>query len=59
MGKSSYYYENYEDNRCSEIKTKKEPLDNIADDYLDGSCTKSPWSEERYVKLYCIDDGIL
>ena len=36
FGKSWFYTEDYEDSQCTEIKSKKERLDSIPDDYLDG-----------------------
>ena len=40
IGKSWYFYETYENYECTEIRTKKERVEFIDKDYVDGQCIK-------------------
>ena len=40
IGKSKYYKEFFEDNSCSQIKSKREPVGIIDKNYVDGQCLK-------------------
>ena len=40
IGKSKFYFEVFRDDQCLDIKLKKELIEFIDKDYLDGSCIK-------------------
>ena len=63
-----FYEETFEDDRCQEIKTKKDLLSFINDNQKkDGSCISyddefkiiKKWASGKSVQYYCAEEGIL
>ena len=52
IGLSIYTFETFEDNICGEIKTKREPVPFINENYKDGTCIKTDFLVNEGEILY-------